>query len=410
MTDTPPPEAISPDLDRPIPQDALSAGWSRWGHYRVFPTFSWSWWLRRGWVLWPVAIVYGCAFATWHAAGMNMWQDWPGLALRACAGIVLMVSAGPLLATLVRYWRLPYDVERILVIASIVAGLGVALATETWIDHYHSLLMEHYRGRTMNIPYILRALSSLLRISLDGSTMLIIFAGGGFAVFQYLSEKRRLADHARRRELETVREEKDAADMRLAVLQAQVEPHFLFNTLASVRSLVPVDPDRAVATINAFADYLRSTLPSFREIGRDTSVDGATLGKQIEICQRYLELMNVRMDGRIRIIVEAADDVRGLAFPPLILLSLVENAVKHGIEPKPGRGMIAIRATVRDDGGLEIAVEDDGAGLQIGATHGVGLANIRAQLRNRFGERAALDIASRPEGGTRAAIHMDMPA
>jgi two-component sensor histidine kinase len=404
-TDSAPDNAFS--LDRPMPQDALSAHSSRWGGYGAYPAFSWSWWLRRGWVLWPVAIAYGCAFATWHAAGMNMWSDWPGLALRACGGILLMVSAGPMLATLVRHWRLPYDLERVLVIASIVAGLGMALFLEVWVDNYHSMLMEHYRGRTMNIPYVFRALSNLLRISLDGSTLLLIFAGGGFAVFQYLSEKRRLADYARRRELETVREEKDAADMRLAVLQAQVEPHFLFNTLASVRSLVPVDPDRAVATINALADYLRSTLPSFREIGRDTSVDGATLGKQIEICQRYLELMNVRMDGRIRIVIDASDEVRSRAFPPLILLSLVENAVKHGIEPKPGPGMIAIRASVRSDGGLEIAVEDDGAGLQLGATHGVGLANIRAQLRNRFGDGAVLDIASRPQGGTRAAISMD---
>ncbi len=400
-------DIVPPDLDRPIPQDALTAGWSRWGHYRAFPTFSWSWWLRRGWVLWPVAIAYGCAFATWHASGMNAWGDWPGLALRACAGILLIVSAGPLLATLVRHWRLPYAIERILVVVAIVAGLGIGLVAESWIDRYHSMLMDHHRGGTMAIPFVFRAISALLRISLDGSTLVLIFAAGGFAVFQYLTEKRRLADYARRRELETVREEKDAADMRLAVLQAQVEPHFLFNTLASVRSLVPVDPDRAVATINALADYLRSTLPSFREVGRETSVDGATLGKQIEICQRYLELMNVRMDGRIRIVIDASEAVRGLAFPPLILLSLVENAVKHGIEPKPGPGMIAIRAKVRDDGGLEIAVDDDGAGLQLGAAHGVGLANIRAQLRNRFGERAALDIASRPEGGTRAAIHMN---
>jgi LytS/YehU family sensor histidine kinase len=97
--------------------------------------------------------------------------------------------------------------------------------------------------------------------------------------------------------------------------------------------------------------------------------------------------------------------VRLLVFPPLILISLVENAIKHGIEPKPGPGEIVIRAAL-SDGWLTVAVEDDGAGLRPGPIHGLGLANVRAQLRNRFGDTASLDITGLDSGGTRAVLVM----
>ena len=402
----------SPDLNQPLQRDAMGSPHPRWGGYDLYPTFSWPWWLRRGWLFWPIALVYGMGFATWHASGVNVWSDWPGLAWRACAGVLVMVTAGPLLATAMRYlsrhlnW--PILAERILVIAAILAGLAVAVMADTWVDTYHHMLMMRHAGGHMAIPWLYQSISNLLQVSLDGSTMVLIFACGGFAVFRYLGERKRLAAHAARRELETVRAEKDAADMRLAVLQAQVEPHFLFNTLASVRSLITTDPERAAATINAMADYLRSTLPSFRE--SSSGLEEATLGRQIDICRRYLDLMNVRMNDRIDIVIDAPEEVRALPFPPLLLISLVENAVKHGLEPKPGQGMIAIRARRDDHGALVLSVEDDGAGLSPGISHGVGLANVRAQLRNRFGDTAALDIASRSEGGTRAAITLERPA
>ncbi len=387
------------DLDQPIPSEAV-ATWDRWSRHRAFRTFSWPWWVRRGWIFWPLGLVYGFAFATWHASGMNAWGDWPGLALRGCAAGLVIVSAGPLLATGMRRLGLPRTVERVLVILVILAGIALALAADSWVGQYHDMLMAKYKGMAMEVPWFARALSNLLRFSLNGSTLVLVFVAGGFAVFQYLGETRHLGDHAAREELKAVRRARDAADLRLAVLQAQIEPHFLFNTLASVRSLVATEPERAAATIDALADYLRSTLPQLRGDG----LEDATLGKQIDICRRYLELMNVRMDGRLRIVIVAPEALRALPFPPLILLSLVENAVKHGIEPKPGPGIVTIRATAQPDGGLEIAVEDDGAGLREGANHGLGLSNIRAQLSDRFGDRGALNIAGRDEGGTRAAI------
>lgn len=387
------------DLDRPIPREASTGGW--WRSHDVYPTFSWSWWLRRGWLFWPVALIYGMIFASWHAFGMNALGDWPVLAVVACTAGLVMVSTGPLLATGVRYLGLPLWLEQILVVVAIGLGLVAAIVAENWVSGFHDHLMASLRFPTRPpIPWLFLGISYVLHFSLDGGTLVLFAVSGGFAALQYLGERRRLAAWASRQEVAALRSERDAADLRLAVLQAQVEPHFLFNTLASVRSLVATDPKRAAATIDALSDYLRSTLPSFRQPGRED----ATLGKQIDICRRYLDLMNVRMDGRITIVVDAPDEVRALAFPPLILISLVENAVKHGIEPRPGPGTIAIRAASGADG-LEVAVEDDGAGLISGETsHGLGLANVRAQLRNRFGDGAALDIAARPEGGTRAAI------
>lgn len=389
------------DLDRPIPREASAGGW--WRRHDIYPVFSWSWWLRRGWLFWPVAMIYGMIFASYHAFAMNALGDWPILALVACTGGLIMVSAGPLLATGVRYLRLAPWLERVLVVAAIAAGLFVALQAEVWISAFHDHLMARLRGSVRPpIPWLFQGISYVLHFSLDGGTLVLFGVGGGVAVLQYLGERRRLAAWAARREVESLRAERDAADLRLAVLQAQVEPHFLFNTLASVRSLVAADPKRAAATIDALSDYLRSTLPSFREPGRED----ATLGKQIDICRRYLELMNVRMDGRVDIVIDAPDAVRNLAFPPLILISLVENAVKHGIEPKPGPGAIAIRAGLEGDR-LSVAVEDDGAGLTAGEiSHGLGLANVRAQLRNRFGDGAWLDVSARPGGGTRAVITM----
>ena len=114
------------------------------------------------------------------------------------------------------------------------------------------------------------------------------------------------------------------------------------------------------------------------------------------------------MADRLEVRVEASETVRALPFPPLILLTLVENAVTHGIEPKVGPGTIAIIASVEQDM-LTVSVEDDGAGLAPGVSSGLGLTNVRAQLLSLFGERAALEVSSRTEGGARASIRIPLP-
>jgi len=388
------------DLHTRLPRGVLSdlGGWTL---YQSFRTFTWPWLLQRGIVFWPLALAAGSAFAAYHASSMGTWSDWAPLAWRSCLASLVTVTAGPALATLIRHLRPPAILERVLVIAAIGLGLWTGLVALSWASNYHDHLMERYSGRAMEVSVVTKAFAQILRASIDTSILVWILAGGGPATVYYLGERRRLAQYSTLRQLETLRAERSAADMRLTVLQAQVEPHFLFNTLASVRSLIASEPARAAQTIDALANYLRAALPRLRE----DRVEDATLDRQIDICLGYLDLMRVRMAGRLSVRIEADEALRALPFPPLILLTLVENAVTHGVEPKPGTGEIAIVAKV-DNGNLVVLVEDDGAGLRPGVTPGLGLANVRAQLQSLFGDRAGLDVTSRSERGVSARIHV----
>jgi sensor histidine kinase YesM len=187
-------------------------------------------------------------------------------------------------------------------------------------------------------------------------------------------------------------------------MQAQIEPHFLFNTLASIRSLVRSEPAHAEATINALAGYLRTTLPKLRQ---DVGVHSATLGEQVDICASYLDLMRIRLGDRLGVVLDVSNELRAMEFPPLLLIPLVENAVKHGVEPKAEPATIAIRARLigADDGQrLQVDVEDDGVGMSEAVGVGVGLANVRAQLEHRFAEAATLAIGNKEGGGVRSRI------
>lgn len=211
-------------------------------------------------------------------------------------------------------------------------------------------------------------------------------------------------DQALAFQLERSEFERKGLDTRLRLLQAQVEPHFLFNTLASVRSLVTSDPQRASQTIDALAQHLRATLPKMRA---DTGVAQSTLGEQFAICESYLELMKVRLGDRLRVEIQLPPQLHDIPFPPLLLISLVENAIKHGVEPKPGLAHVILAARIVEEGGrkrLEVQVEDDGAGLKLGMGEGTGLANIRTQLLTRFASTASLQLSERNAGGVLARL------
>jgi len=229
--------------------------------------------------------------------------------------------------------------------------------------------------------------------------------GGGLALRAYFSEQRRLSESRHKRELNAMRLQKDESDLRLGVLQAQIEPHFLFNTLASLRSLIKQDPDRAETTLDALVDHLRATIPKLREQQGGLV---STLGQQLDICSSYLTLMQVRMGSRLSFEIRALAEYRGLDFPPLMLISLVENAIKHGLETKSGNGSIVINVEKPSADRLRVSVSDNGVGLKSGLGGGLGLANIREQLKSRFGDSAALVIAALPEAGTIASIELPL--
>lgn len=204
------------------------------------------------------------------------------------------------------------------------------------------------------------------------------------------------ADEATRR-AETEQLERTVLEARMQALQAQIEPHFLFNTLASIDQLIQTDPPRASQMQRSLIRYLRSAMPQMREGGRPS------LGQQIELCTAFLDIMAVRMEGRMHPAVTVPDGLKSAVFPSMMLQTLVENAIKHGLEPKAEGGRLEIGAEVVH-GQLAVHVLDTGVGFMPSGNGGVGLANVRERLKALYGDRAELIIDVPPPGGTRATI------
>lgn len=185
--------------------------------------------------------------------------------------------------------------------------------------------------------------------------------------------------------LEAAEAERRRTEAELMALQAQIEPHFLFNTLSNVGSLIDSDPATARRMLASFTAYLRGSLDRTRDAR-------GTLGQELDLVRRYLEIMAIRMGGRLRWRVEGEAGVDAVALPPLTLQPLVENAIQHGLGPLPAGGEVTVRAR-RDGADVVIEVSDTGAGLDPVAGPGMGLDNVRARLSATFGLRASLALA-----------------
>jgi LytS/YehU family sensor histidine kinase len=191
--------------------------------------------------------------------------------------------------------------------------------------------------------------------------------------------------------------ERTALEAHLEALQAQIEPHFLFNTLASIDQLILTDPPRASRMQQSLIRYLRSAMPKMRDGSRPT------LGQQVDLSRAYLEIMAVRMEERLQTVVSVPDGLKSAVFPSMMLQTLVENAIRHGLEPQAEGGRLEIAAEVVD-GRLAVRVCDTGKGFAPTAPGGVGLANIRERLNVLYAGRAELVISVPAEGGTCATI------
>jgi signal transduction histidine kinase len=191
---------------------------------------------------------------------------------------------------------------------------------------------------------------------------------------------------------------RQAIEAELKLMQAQVEPHFLFNTLASVQFLTETDPPKASMMLGHLLAYLRAALPQLR-------LDSTTLGQEIDLAQAYLSIMQMRMGPRLAFTIDVPEALKPLAFPPMLLMSLVENAVKHGIEPQAAGGTIRIEAR-RNGEQLAIVVSDDGRGLAETIGKGVGLTNLRERLRALYAERGKFTLEEQPPHGARATIEI----
>ncbi|HZP65246.1 MAG TPA: histidine kinase, partial [Rudaea sp.] len=180
------------------------------------------------------------------------------------------------------------------------------------------------------------------------------------------------------------------------MLQAQIEPHFLFNTLANVRRLYQTSPDDGATMLDNLMRYLAVALPQMREAD-------STLGREAALTAAYLEIQRIRMGRRLAFDIDVAQPLRQARIPPLMLLTLAENAIKHGLAPLPEGGHIAITANT-DGRELQVRVADSGRGFTQSSGGGTGLANTRARLAAMHGAAARLTLALNTPRGVVATI------
>ncbi|MPZ46901.1 MAG: hypothetical protein GEV05_26655 [Betaproteobacteria bacterium] len=223
-----------------------------------------------------------------------------------------------------------------------------------------------------------------------------------YAFFIFQRQSAQVAAQLHHSELQRVQIDLQMTQARLQSLHAYVEPHFLFNTLANVHQLFRSDPERGRAMLANFIAYVRAVLPQMRH-------DQTTLKQDVELARAYLGVLQVRMGARLQVHFDVPDDLAALAFPPLALSTLTENAIKHGLNPLPEGGTITITARLAD-GQLIVGVADTGVGLRSESGTGGGLANLRARLATLYGDAARLDLQANVPRGMSATISIPTKA
>jgi sensor histidine kinase YesM len=198
---------------------------------------------------------------------------------------------------------------------------------------------------------------------------------------------------------------RQVVEARMAAMQAQVEPHFLFNTLASIDHLIETDPPRASVMQKNLIALLRASMPTMREANGGGTNGGNSgvrdLGRELAVIKPYLEILKVRMEERLATEIAVPEGLLSAEFPPMMIQTLVENAIKHGLEPKAEGGTLRLVAEIVH-GKLQVTVADTGLGFGKAATAGtgVGLANIRERLQLLYGPKASLTVAANQPSGT----------
>ena len=265
-----------------------------------------------------------------------------------------------------------------------------------------ALILAAFLGTIVSGLLIGRSLAQMFTI--DGMFWgIVVFTAAGIAIgvvaatlLVYREREARAFAELQASESQRYQLEKQVLEARLKLMQAQIEPHFLFNTLANVQHLVEANPPLAAATLESLITYLRAALPEMRE-------DGTTLGRETAMAQAYLDIQRLRMGPRLDFSIDIPDHLRSASFPPMMLLTLVENAIKHGLDPLQQGGNISVRAALAD-GALIVSVVDTGQGLSSSAGLGVGLSNIRERLAALYGKTAKLLLEENLPQGLAARI------
>jgi len=218
------------------------------------------------------------------------------------------------------------------------------------------------------------------------------------AIFFSRAKQANAAADLERERLRAERVEREATLANLRALQAQIEPHFLFNTLANVTSLIDREPATAKRMLDSFIRFLRASLAA-------TRMEHTTLADEAELIASFLQVIQVRMGSRLDYTVDVAPELGSFTLPPMLLQPVVENAIRHGLEPKVEGGEVAFRAR-REAGDVVIEIVDTGVGFAPTTRGGVGLSNLRDRLKLLYGDRAALAIGENTPAGTRVTVRL----
>ncbi|HSI60623.1 MAG TPA: histidine kinase [Ideonella sp.] len=367
--------------------DLLRRSWKSWVSSdldRVGP-----YWLQLVWTglfAAAVALLFTLIGFVLHARGkdwtdLDNWAHWYGLNLFVSAFISYLVHAlFEVLIRLIGVGRLrAWPAWRRNLFFSVVPLLGVAIGWPLAVSLLGFRLTLFAGGAsTTNVN-----LGMLLFVLMFSALLNLYFTG----------------------QANTQAAERRATEARLKLLQGQIEPHFLFNTLANVVSLIDADPHRARLMLESFIDYLRSSLGGLRR-------DDHTLGQELVLIEAYLRVIGLRMDERLQWDIDVPDALRSQPLPALLLQPLVENAVQHGLEPKVEGGRLKLQARAEGQR-LLLRVSDDGLGLRAApqaarAGSGTALANIRERLQQAFGRDASLQLSEPAGGGVEALLTLPL--
>jgi signal transduction histidine kinase len=292
----------------------------------------------------------------------------------------------PTLAVVVTYNRVPsmsrWRYPAIALAAAVASAVGFALmAIAEWDGVSEMMQLDHL---TL-LGWITRVWPRYLVLSLIIATAFVFFRG-----------RRESEIATQQAELDRELFAKQMDEARLQVLQAQIEPHFLFNTLATVRRLYQSDPGIGETMLDHLLRYLTVALPEMR--AADT-----TIGREAALAESYLNIQRIRMGKRLDFAVDIPESLRDKRIPPLMLLTLVENAIKHGLNPLPEGGSVRIRARA-ENGQVRLQVADTGGGFTKSSGGGTGLANTRARLSALYGPEADLALTLNTPRGVTATI------
>ena len=231
----------------------------------------------------------------------------------------------------------------------------------------------------------------------------LLFLGvmfGSIITYFFSSREQIAASQAQIQEekIKRLTSEKKAAEANLKLLQAQIEPHFLFNTLSNVLSLLDTNPQKGKSMLVDFIQYLRASLSKIRQ-------EQLTLGQEMDMIRAYLSIFKVRMGERLQYKIDLPENLKAISFPSMLIQPLVENAIKHGLEPRVDGGKIRIRGTEKN-GMLRLEVTDTGEGFQQERDAGTGLSSIRERLQSMYGDRGRLILEENQPHGLKAIIEV----